>query len=136
MAYGDYDGPDKADKGLEGGSCNRRLCQAPDAIWWNHGSHAWYCEGCRNEIEFDHVNLRGWQRDHQPKCGHPMFETRAMIAIREHARRVKLAVLSLHDHGTRAGATSKSVQRAMSKEGFTASEMADAAAIMLGGVAQ
>lgn len=73
------DQPLKSDKGQEGGSCNRRACQAPGAIWFNHGSLAWYCEHCRKEIEFDSFNLANWQRNHQPKCGHPMFETREMM---------------------------------------------------------
>jgi hypothetical protein len=34
-------------------------------------------------IRFDTFNLRDWEREHQPKCGHPMFETRAQITARE-----------------------------------------------------
>lgn len=82
MAYGDYEGPDKADKGKEGGSCNRSRCQAPNAVWYNHGSYAWYCEDCRNAIEFDIFNLRNWRLRHEPDCGHPMFETREMMEAR------------------------------------------------------
>ena len=74
MSYGDYHGPNKADKGQEGGSCNRTLCQAPDAIWYNHGSRYWYCQDCRRDIQFDHVNLRNWELYHD----YPMFETRKM----------------------------------------------------------
>ena len=40
----------KADKGLEGGSCNRRACQAPNAIWYNRATDAWYCEECAGLI--------------------------------------------------------------------------------------
>ena len=83
MAYGDYDGPDKADKGKEGGSCNRSLCQDAPANWYNHGSYSWYCKSCREQIQFHRFNLRNWQAKHQPKCGHSMFETREMIAARE-----------------------------------------------------
>lgn len=83
MAYGDYDGPDKANKGQENGSCNRTRCQAPNAVWFNHGSHAWYCADCRRDIEFDPVNKRGWNNDFLPKVGHPMFETRAMMTARK-----------------------------------------------------
>lgn len=36
----------KPDKGLEGGSCNRTACQAPDAVWYNHSTQKWYCESC------------------------------------------------------------------------------------------
>lgn len=82
MAYGDYDGPDKPDKGEENGSCNRGRCQCSPARWYNHGSLSWYCDDCRRAIEFDPVNLRDWQRNFQPKCGHPMFETRDMMTAR------------------------------------------------------
>lgn len=83
MAYGDYDGPDKPDKGKEGGSCNRTRCQASPAIWWNHGSRSWYCQECRNEIQFDEFNHRDWRVNFQPKYGHPMFETRGMMIERQ-----------------------------------------------------
>lgn len=79
MAYGDYDGPDKADKGKEGGSCNRTRCQCSPARWYNHGSYAWYCDDCRATIEFDDVNYRSWRRDWEPRLHHPQFETRAMM---------------------------------------------------------
>jgi hypothetical protein len=83
MAYGDYDGPDKPDKGKEGGSCNRTLCQDNPAKWYNHGSYSWYCESCMRTIRFDTFNLINWEREHQPECGHPMFETRDEINARE-----------------------------------------------------
>lgn len=82
MAYGEYDGPNKPDKGHEGGSCNRTRCQDSPADWYNHGSHKWYCESCRRDIEFDRVNLVGWKQDFG-YLGHPMFETRTMIDARE-----------------------------------------------------
>lgn len=74
---------DKTDKGQENGSCNRSACQKPGAIWYNHGSHAWYCEGCRRDIEWDSFNKRDWAQNWFPKKGHPMFETRAMIDARQ-----------------------------------------------------
>ncbi len=77
-----YDGPDKPDKGLKDGSCNRTRCQMAPAIWYNHGSHAWYCESCRRDIEFDAFNLRDWKDKYEPKLGHPMFETAQMTAER------------------------------------------------------
>lgn len=86
MAYGDYNGPDKPDKGKEGGSCNRTLCQTAPAEWWNHGSHSWYCASCRKQIEFDPVNYREWRRDFEPKLKHPMFETRQMMNERAVSR--------------------------------------------------
>jgi len=82
MAYGDYDGPDKPNKGKEGGACNRGRCQAEPALWYNHGSCAWYCEDCMQDIRFDRFNLRDWERDWQPKVGHPMFETREQMTAR------------------------------------------------------
>lgn len=82
MAYGDYDGPDKPNKGKEGGACNRSACQAEPANWFNHGSYAWYCDDCRKDIQFDRYNDRDWTRNFFPACGHPMFETRDMIIAR------------------------------------------------------
>jgi hypothetical protein len=81
MAYGDYYGPNKPDKGKEGGSCNRTLCQAPNADWYNHGSYSWYCEGCKDQI-YDFQGKMLWQRDFS-NAGHPMFETREMMTSRE-----------------------------------------------------
>ncbi|MEQ9347720.1 MAG: hypothetical protein RIG26_14870 [Thalassospira sp.] len=82
MAYGDYSGPDKPNKGQEGGACNRQLCQHEPANWFNHGSRSWYCDTCRHQIEFDAFNYRDWQANHEPDCGHPMFETRHMMDAR------------------------------------------------------
>lgn len=82
MAYGDYNGPDKPNKGHEGGACNRRDCQAEPALWWNHGSHSWYCDDCADQIGNDVVNYRGWMLNHYPTLGHPMFETRAEMVAR------------------------------------------------------
>ena len=79
MSYGNYDGPNKPDKGHEGGSCNRTRCQTSPADWYNHGSYSWYCEDCRIAIEFDRVNYAGWHRDFFPRLKHPMFETRKMM---------------------------------------------------------
>lgn len=83
MAYGDYDGPNKPDKGQEGGSCNRRLCQASPADWYNHRSRHWYCIDCARTIGNDPVNKADWALNFFPKCAHPMFETREMIDFRE-----------------------------------------------------
>lgn len=83
MAYGDYNGPDKPDKGKENGSCARTLCQCSPSRWYNHGSFKWYCDDCRRDIQFDVFNLRDWEKNWQPRLGHPMFETRAMISTRE-----------------------------------------------------
>jgi hypothetical protein len=85
MAFGDLplDAPEKPNKGLEGGACNRRSCQREPALWYNHGSYAWYCDECRRDIEFDPVNKRGWDLQWLPECGHPQFETREMMTLRE-----------------------------------------------------
>ena len=82
MAFGDYKGPDKPDKGEEGGSCNRSRCQCSPARWWNHGSYSWYCDDCREDIETDVVNRIDWQRNFFPRLQHPMFETREMMDAR------------------------------------------------------
>ena len=81
MPYGQYSGPDKADKGKKHGSCNRSSCQDNPAIWWNHGSYAWYCERCKNDI-YDAWAQRMWIRDF-PKADYPMFETVEMMAERK-----------------------------------------------------
>lgn len=82
MSYGTYNGPDKLNKGQEGGACNRQKCQAEPALWYSHGSGAWYCESCRNSIEFDDFNKRDWDLNWYPQKQHPMFETREMINTR------------------------------------------------------
>lgn len=82
MAYGDYDGPDKEDKGKEGGSCNRTRCQCAPAVWYNHGSFSWYCVECKDAIW--EANKYTFHRD-MPSVKHPMFETREMITAREQA---------------------------------------------------
>lgn len=82
MAFGDYSGPDKPNKGKEGGACNRQRCQAEPARWYNHGSHSWYCDDCRRDIGFDRFNLRDWQISWQPRLGHPQFETREQMDAR------------------------------------------------------
>lgn len=88
MAYGDYSGPDKPNKGHEGGACNRQRCQAEPALWYNHGSHRWYCADCARDIGQDSFNARAWPFDFtrifsDGRALHPMFETRAQINARE-----------------------------------------------------
>lgn len=87
MAYGDYDGPDKPNKGQEGGACNRQRCQAEPALFYNHGSHSWYCHDCARDIGGDPVNARHWPRDFERMFPgrqlHPMFETRLDMDKRE-----------------------------------------------------
>lgn len=84
MAYGDLsiDAPYKPNKGIEGGACNRQRCQAEPALYYNHGAHSWYCADCKRDIGDDHINLRGWNLDHRPHCGHGMFETREQMDAR------------------------------------------------------
>ena len=84
MAYGDYFGPDKEDKGMEGGSCNRSVCQSSPANWYNHGSYSWYCNDCKREIE--RANKMDWDLNFFPSYEHPMFETREMIDEREKSK--------------------------------------------------
>ena len=81
MAYGDYSGPNKPNKGHEGGACNRTLCQAEPANWYNHGSYSWYCNDCARAIG------RACARDTFARnLGHPMFETREQIDARKDPR--------------------------------------------------
>ena len=50
----------KKDKGLKRGSCNRRACQAPNAVWFNHSTERYYCRDCAVIInEFNKDNLNG-----------------------------------------------------------------------------
>lgn len=90
MAYGDYNGPGRPDKGKEGGSCNRTRCQCSPARWYNHGSYAWYCDDCRADIEFDPINSADWRRHWFPRVGHPMFETREMMDARKAVKQESL----------------------------------------------
>jgi hypothetical protein len=86
MPYPLYEGPEKPNKGHEGGACNRTRCQDEPADWYNHGSLAWYCARCRRDIEFDAFNKANWDVKWYPKMGHPMFETRAMMNARQQER--------------------------------------------------
>lgn len=83
MAYGDYSGPDKPNKGHEGGACNRQRCQAEPANYYNHGSRSWYCVDCARDIGQDHVNKRHWDLEWKPDCGHDQFETREQMDERK-----------------------------------------------------
>ena len=83
MAYGDYHGPDKPDKGKQDGSCNQTSCQSSPANWYNHGLNLWYCSDCRFDIEFNTLNLHNWETRHLPYVGHPRFETQKMMDKRQ-----------------------------------------------------
>lgn len=51
-------------KGKENGSCNVTDCQKPSTVkWYSHGNYAWFCESCRNDIEFDPFKKRDWDVD-------------------------------------------------------------------------
>jgi hypothetical protein len=74
MAYGDYDGPNKPDKGKEGGSCNRTRCQAAPALHYNHGSNSWYCRDCRDQTttpSADAIGIGTFQTQ-VTKCSRPV----------------------------------------------------------------
>jgi hypothetical protein len=50
-APGNHSGPNRADKGHHGGSCNVTACQLPaSAFWFNHSTRAYYCETCARAI--------------------------------------------------------------------------------------
>lgn len=77
MPYGAYRGPDKPNKGHEGGACNRTLCQDEPAIYHNHGTPGyWYCVSCAVDIGLDPVNMRHWISGWRSGNPHPHFETR------------------------------------------------------------
>ena len=80
MAYGDYSGPKKADKGAKHGSCNRSSCQEAGANWYNHGSYAWYCESCKDQI-YDAWGRQNWAVNFS-EIRHPQFETVEMMEKR------------------------------------------------------
>lgn len=40
----------KIGKGVYKGSCNRRACQEPNAVWWNRGSYSFYCPSCAHKL--------------------------------------------------------------------------------------
>lgn len=42
--------PLKPDKGQKNGSCNRRACQEPPAVYFNSATLAYYCERCAREL--------------------------------------------------------------------------------------
>lgn len=98
--YGDLslDAPEKPNKGHEGGACNRRSCQAEPALWWNHGSHSWYCGDCAKQIGEDPVNELHWLVDFPrffPRQERfPMFETREMMDTREGVERTSPATIA------------------------------------------
>jgi hypothetical protein len=69
MAYGDYHGPDKSNKGHKGGACNRQLCQDEPANWYNRGSLSWYCDSCAYTLNNDRFNKHEAERlFHGPLC--------------------------------------------------------------------
>ena len=46
------------DKGQWNGHCNRSACLAPGAVWYNRGSHAFYCQSCAHMLSNDPFNKR------------------------------------------------------------------------------
>ena len=40
----------KPDKGEYKGSCNRKDCQKPGAVWFNHSTKKYYCASCARLI--------------------------------------------------------------------------------------
>ena len=57
--------------------------------WYNHGSYKWYCDDCKRDIGDDDFNKRDWEKNYQPRYGHPMFETREMMDKREEERKAR-----------------------------------------------
>lgn len=47
-------------KGNKGGRCNLTACKTTEepAMWYNHGSMAYYCTGCAHRLNNDFMNKR------------------------------------------------------------------------------
>ncbi len=60
--------PDKSDKGLKGGSCNRQACQRPGANYFNHSTRAYYCKTCADWLNTDKFNREYAEKN----FGHPL----------------------------------------------------------------
>lgn len=56
------DQPEKPDKGLFNGSCNRRACQVPGATYWNSSTRAHYCKTCAYMINRANPDVPGYPR--------------------------------------------------------------------------
>lgn len=50
-------------KGKLNGDCNITQCQSPNAIMWNKGTKAWYCEKCARDI-----NRSSYGSEFHPLC--------------------------------------------------------------------
>lgn len=123
MPFGDQslDAPLKPNKGQEGGACNVRSCQAEPALWYNHGSMSWYCEGCAKQIGGDHVNEANWYRDFPrffPRQERfPQFETREMMDARESVERTSPATIAPRQQGKTAAMEGQTVTGRVMLEG-------------------
>ena len=54
--------PDPALKGVKGKNCNRTACQKPNAIWYHHDTHKYYCTSCArelNRVNYDAIEIYG-----------------------------------------------------------------------------
>lgn len=63
-------------KGVKGGRCNMTACKTPaePASWYNHGSLAYYCEGCAQMLNNDSFN----KREAQAMFGHALCTKEAI----------------------------------------------------------
>ena len=48
-----HTGPNKPDKGLKNGSCNRTACQKPGANYFNKSTRCYYCAECAERINWE-----------------------------------------------------------------------------------
>lgn len=55
---GTHQGENQPDKGHKGGSCNRTACQAPNAVWYNHSTQAYYCTTCARMLNREAERFR------------------------------------------------------------------------------
>lgn len=79
----------KPDKGHENGSCNRTACQQSPATWFSNIMKKWYCARCADLIGNDPHNRRDWETDLKKYCPNGLFETRAMMDLREESEMLK-----------------------------------------------
>lgn len=56
--HGTHQGENQPDKGHKGGSCNRTACQAPNAVWFNHSTRAYYCTPCARMLNREAERFR------------------------------------------------------------------------------
>ena len=64
------------DKGKWNGSCNRKMCLAPGAMWWNRSTEAYYCTACMKVITRypENADLFTLHRENQNATEQPQLQ--------------------------------------------------------------